>query len=317
MTQYYFRLRFYFPKHHSVNSDASTLEFAVPLEGNSLRLSPQDGDGTIKSARHMVLAGGPYTNSDAAEDAGKRAKHALIQYAIHEQVGIDLGKDQTTGGLSGSAKVKIAQDTGIQIINDVHGLLVYAGSPNTKFSRGNPVTLIIGRQEADFITRIQNAYAQDFHLTDKERVAFELFSASQFELSTRSRFITLVMAIEASLQPMDREKQAQDHVERLIDLTANSGLSDSEKTSMIGSLKWLYQESIGKTGKRLANTLLGNEKYTNQTPAAFFTKCYTFRSQLMHNGTLSDHKTRLDSWVGELERFVADLLKASIRPEAA
>lgn len=317
MTQYYFRLRFYFPKHHSVNSDASTVEFAVPPEGNSLRLSPQDGDGTIKSARHMVLAGGPYADSDRAEDAGTRARHALIQYAIHSLVGIDLGKDQATGGLSKYAKDKIAQDTGIQIINDAHGLLVYAGGPNTKFIRANPVTLILGRQETDFISRVQHAYPQEFQLSDKERVAFELFSASQFELSTRSRFITLVMAIEALLQPADREKQAQDHVARLIDLTANSGLPDSEKTSMIGSLKWLYQESIGKTGKRLAGTLLGNEAYADKTPAAFFTKCYTIRSQLVHNGSLSDRKTRLDSWVGELERFVADLLKASIRPVAA
>jgi len=317
MTQYYFRLRFYFPKHHSVNSDASTLEFAVPPEGNSLRLSPQDGDGTIKSAHHMVLAGGPYADSDRAQDAGARARHALIQYAIHSHVGIDLGKDRATGGLSKYSKDKIAQDTGIQIINDVHGLLVYAGGTNTKFIRGNPATLILGRQEADFITQVQHTYAQDFQLTDKEGVAFELFSASQFELSTRSRFITLVMAIEALLWPMDREKQAQEHVARLIDLTENSGLPDSEKTSMIGSLEWLYQESIGKTGMKLANKLLGNEKYADKTPATFFTKCYTFRSQLMHNGTLTDHKTHLNSWVGELERFVADLLKASIRPVAS
>ncbi|MCA9073036.1 MAG: hypothetical protein KDA84_29140, partial [Planctomycetaceae bacterium] len=249
-----------------------------------------------------------------AEDAGTRARHALIQYAIHSHVGIDLGKDQATGGLSKYAKDKVAQDTGIQIINDVHGLLVYAGGSNTKFIRGNPVTIILGRQETDFISRVQHAYTQKFQLSNKERVAFELFSGSQFELSTRSRFITLVMAIEALLQPADREERAQEHVTRLIDLTTNSALQENERTSIIGSLKWLYQESIGKTGKRLADKLLGNEKYADKTPASFFTKCYTIRSQLVHNGTLSDQKTHIDSWVGELERFVADLLKASIRP---
>lgn len=93
MVQYYFRLRFYFPAHHSVNSDASALEIPVAPEGNSLRLSPQDGDGTINSARHMVLSGGPYSDFDYAQDAGTRARHALIQYAIHSRVGIDLGKD--------------------------------------------------------------------------------------------------------------------------------------------------------------------------------------------------------------------------------
>lgn len=317
MVQYYFRLRFYFPAHHSVNSGASTLEIPVAPEGNSLRLSPQDGDGTINSARHMVLSGGPYSDFDYAQDAGTRARHALIQYAIHSRVGIDLKKDQSTGGLSKYAKDKVAQDTGIQIINDVHGLLVYAGGATTKFIRGNPATLILGRQEADFITQVQRSYTQDFRLTDKESVVFELFSASQFELSTRSRFITLVMAIEALLRPKDREKQVQKYVARLIDFTANSDLPDSEKKSLIGSLKWLNQESIGKTGRRLATKLLGSEKYADRTPAALFTKCYTFRSQLMHNGTLSDGKTHLDSWVGEIERFVADLLKASIRPVPA
>lgn len=136
-------------------------------------------------------------------------------------------------------------------------------------------------------------------------------------MSTRRRFITLVMAIEALLRPIDREKQIQKYVARLIDFTANSDLPASEKESFIGSLKWLNQESIGKTGRRLATKLLGGEKYADRPPPAFFTKCYTFRSQLVHNGTLSDGKTHLDSWVGEFERFVADLLKASIRPVSA
>ncbi len=245
-----------------------------------------------------------------------RATHALIQYAIHSRVGIDLGKGQATGGLSEYAKEKILQDTGIHIINDVHGLLVYAGGASTKFIRANPVTLTLGRQEADFVTQLQHAYAQDYCLTCKQSVAFELFSAAQFESSIRSRFITLVMAIEALLQPIDRKQQAHEHVARLIGVTANSGLPDSEKKSLITSLEWLYQESIGKTGRRLARRLLGNEKYAERAPAAFFTDCYAFRSQLVHNGTLSDDKVRLESWLGELERFVADLLKASIRPLA-
>jgi hypothetical protein len=314
MVQYYFRLRFYFPAHHSINSDASTIEIPVAPEGNNLRLSPLDGEGTIKSARHMVLSGGPYSDFDYAQDAGTRARHALIQYAIHSRVGIDLGKDRATGGLSKYAKDKIERNTGIQIINDVHGLLVYAGVGNTKFMHVNPATLILGRGEFDFITQVQQTYAQHFRLTDKESVAFELFSASQFELSTRSRFITLVMAIEALLMPVVRKKVVHDHVAHLVDFTANSDLPESEKASLIGSLEWLYQESISKTGRRLASKLLGNEYYANMMPASFFTKCYTFRSQLVHSGTLSDGKINLDSWVGELERFVADLLKASIRP---
>lgn len=317
MEQFYFRLRFYFPPHHSINSDTSTLEISITSEQTILRLSPQDGDGTIKSARHMVLAGGPYSTLDMAHDAGTRARHALIQYSIKSRVGIDLGKDRATGGLSKYAKDKIAQDIGIHVINDVHGLLVYAGTEDTKFIRGNRASIISNRDHADFLKRFKDAYVQDYCLTDKQSVAFELFSASHFELSPRSRFITLVMAIEALMQPLDREKEAQEHVTALIDLTANSGLSSDEKQSLEDSLRWLYKESIGNTGRKMANRLSGKEQYAGKNAAAFFTKCYSFRSQLMHKGTITDGNINLDAWLGELERFVADLLNASIRPLTA
>jgi hypothetical protein len=265
----------------------------------------------------MVLAGGPYSTHVQAEDAGIRARHALIRYAVQSRVAIDLGQNRATGGLSDYAKKEIAQHTGVQVLNDVHGLLVYAGKEHTRFIRGNRMSLTLGRPYEEFAELFTREFVRNFRLTEKQDIAFELFSASQFELSTKSRFLTLVMAVEALLAPIDREDEVCRHVGALIDQTENSSLPMAEKQSLTSSLNWLYKESIGKTGRRLAADLLGTEKYANVPAPAFFTMCYSLRSQLVHNGSITDKSVNLDSLVGEVERFVADLLSHSIQPESA
>ena len=315
MAAFYFRLRFHLPQHHSINCDDAELE--IPTDGDqpNLRLKANDGNGSIKSARRLTLSGGPYKSKEDAFAAGSKARHALMRYSIRSRVGIDLGKNRSSGGMSKYFKAKIASETGVQILDDVHGLLVYDGTQETKFVYvGGALTL--GHQVAVFLELFQQANASQFQPTDKQEVAFELFGAAQFEPSPRSRFLTLVMAIEALLQPADRDQEVQDHVQSLIDQTEQSKLPENEKTSLSGSLKWLFKDSIRRTGKLLAEELLAGNEYGGRTPGSFFSYCYDLRCQLVHKGAIADDTVRLGNVVVELEQFVAHLLEASIQPIA-
>ncbi len=316
MDTFYFRLRFHLPQHHYINCDDAEIEITTEGDQPNLRLKTHYGDGSIKSGRRLILSGGPYKSKEDASAAGSQAYHALMRYSIRSRVGIDLGKNRSTGGMSKYLKDKIASEKGVQILDDVHGLLVYDGTQETKFAYVGCVSFIHGKQVPVFLELFQQANASRFRPTDKQEVAFELFGAAQFEPSPRSRFLTLVMAIEALLQPADRHQAVQDHVRSLIAQTAQSALPENEKASLRGALQSLSKDSIGRTGKLLAKDLLAGNEYGGKTPGSFFQYCYELRSQLVHNGAIADDTVKLGSVVAELERFVADLLEASVQPIA-
>ena len=313
MASFYFRLRFHLPKHHSINCENQNLEIPTHDDEPPIRLRGHDGDGTIKSARRLILSGGPYSSEHEASAAGIRARNALMLYSIRSHVGIDLGKNHSTGGMSNHLKKVLESQSGAQFFDDVHGLFIYDGMEETRFVHVGDATLIAGHSMGAFVEQFQQAHSSEFAPTPKQEVAFELFGAAQFELSLRSRFLTLVMSIESLLDPIDRERPVQDHVRTLIERTEQSELSTNERESLVGSLRWLLKDSIGRTGTKLATRLLGGNTYGGTIPGRFFRHCYDLRSQLVHRGESADD---LGTVAGELERFVADLLNASIQPIA-
>lgn len=91
----------------------------------------------------------------------------------------------------------------------------------------------------------------------------------------------LMMAVETLIEPAPRPDAVRAHVERVIALTKQADLPEVEKDSVVGSLRWLLNETICQAGRRLAESLKGRA-YMEQTPAKFFTSCYELRSRLVH-----------------------------------
>jgi len=139
-------------------------------------------------------------------------------------------------------------------------------------------------------------------------LALELYSASFFEPTVRARFLTLMMAIETLIKPKKRIGKGKEFVEYLIGQAKQSNLINSERQSLLGSLQWLLKESISKTGRDLADKYIGEQKYLNKPPKHFFAYCYSIRSELVHQGYAKDESLNFGTLVGELQRFVADLL---------
>ena len=93
----------------------------------------------------------------------------------------------------------------------------------------------------------------------------------------------------------------------MIALTEESGLPTSEIRSLIGSMRWLLDESIGQAGRKLARRL-EPKRYSEMAPAAFFTTCYELRSRLLHGHYPLPARQEIDRWAAPLEVFAADLL---------
>ncbi len=152
-------------------------------------------------------------------------------------------------------------------------------------------------------------------ISDREKTAFALYSGSMFVSSLAdARFLMLMMAIETLIEQEFRSDAAVSHVNQLIHETQTAGLSTDETRSLVSSLEFLRQESIGGAGRQLVRGL-GDRVYGNsvkESPAKFFTGCYNLRSNLVHGShprpTFSDVNER----VAGLEMMVADLLSGEL-----
>ena len=306
-----FRLRFRIPRDEAIKCEEVVIDIPTGDSEHRLQLTGADKEKPIDSARWLVLTGADYTSQEEARRAGAKARDALRRCSIKSGVPIDLGDDKASGGFSKYMKDKIQAETGIRVIDDVHGLLIYDGACETWFARLSG-SLTAVTSVSTFLAPFEATYAAGLMLTARQGLAFTLLASAGFEPSARSRFLTLVMAIEALLEPESRQEAAQSHVRSLIQQTRESPLQPRGKNSLIGSLQWLLKDSITRTGKKLATRLLGDKRYADRDAASFFTHCYALRSQLVHCGRTADQSTEISAINAELRRFVTDLLDASI-----
>lgn len=123
----------------------------------------------------------------------------------------------------------------------------------------------------------------------------------------------LVMAIEALLEPACRSTEATAHVEDLIRATkGRANLSERQRSSLMGSLRWLRFESINQTGRKLAEDRLGGRTYAGRKPGPFFSYCYDLRSKLVHALDTLPTRDEIATAAAHLEVFVSDLLSGKL-----
>jgi hypothetical protein len=201
--------------------------------------------------------------------------------------------------------------------NDIQGIDIYPAEEDIVFLRFGPLKAKVGKSVEGFTTEIRDIGARLWQPSMKQRVASELFCASFFDLVYRSRFITLVTAVEALLEPRTRSVSVQDIIDQAKALTATLSKLEPARESLLSSLEHLREDSIGQAGRHLADQLLGNKIYTEMTPGKFFSKCYSIRSQTVHNGIPDDPDVDFLVLANLCQQFVGDLLLASFASSAA
>ena len=313
MSNYHIRIRFRI--HGSLSHEGSAFDVGASSRGDSYALSAFDGP-SIEEAQWLVLksTGEGFSTKDEAVHAGRRAKNAISWSSARMRVGVDLGDDKPHGGASEYLKKLVMEESGIRLLDDPHGLVVYEEDVlhPTRFTSVSG-ELQVGRPISAFADYFLQAMNMDLCLTDKETLAFELYGLSHFESAPRARFVTLISAIETILDTKQRNAEALKHVERLIEFTRKSGLSLPERDSLSTSLGQLKRESISKAGRDLVGTLLESNKYGGEQAKDFFQHCYNIRSALLHRGKPSDDSVNLGLLVVQLDHLVADLLVAITR----
>ena len=261
----------------------------------------------ISEARELLVVGGPYNSADTAGLVGARYKEALAVAFARLQLGVDAAGLFQTGQFFTSGLNLLAAGQDHRVLNDAQGLTVFDSAIPTKFARLGNAQMRHGISSPRF-TRILTAILErDVRLSEREELALELYHASHFEELERSRFLTLMIAIEALLDPKERDSPALELVATFLKSVAEASELDAlTKASLLGSLQFLRRDSISQTGRALSRERLGDRLYEGMRSDKFFTHCYEIRSDIVHRGHVRDKRSGLPT--GELDRFVSDLL---------
>lgn len=311
MKKYDFRLRFNLSESYRIESDAEELELLALQPGERIRLCSSEDGEPIKNNVSAIVKGGLYGSENQARDAAERSKLALLYWAVEKRVGIDFGDGKPRSSLTKYGLAKTQANLGRPVRNDIHGIDVYEHDEKLMFVKTS-ANAVVGKGSNPLIETFHRQYVTAWRPTEKQVVASEIYASSFFDVSARSRFITLVTAVEALLEPLKRPDEVQSLVAELEAKTRLSTIDKPTKESIIGSLQRLGEQSIGQAGRELACRLLPNEIFDGQSSAEFFNSCYNFRSQILHNGKISDKLVDIRQLANATEMFVARLLLESL-----
>ena len=308
-----FRYRIKFFVHFPGKIRDEEKKITCQLSNNTtLSLNSYNGEKITESTTFVISCGG-FSSEEEAFIQGSNVKKSLLISGPLLGIGIDAGKDLASSRMSTGMKNSMFEKTGVKIIEDVHGLSVYSEEHPTRVLSFSSSGIVQPWTASQFINTIKSLSSSKLELTEKELLCLELYGASHFESSVRATFLTLVLAIESLLEPEKRGKEATKHVDLLIKLTNEyCRLSSAEKSSIKGSLQWLYQDSISQSLKKLASTYLSHKEYCGLSSQKFISKCYEFRSNLVHSGKLKDKKENLSVYTSQLNVFLSDLLQEKI-----
>lgn len=312
MPNYTFRVRFLRSPTDTLNIDAARWEWHPGKSTPALLLCSHNQQESIEKSKQLVLKSEGWPSPEGAAVAAAKYTDALALSLARLRIGADFGSRAPKSVVTEAGLAMLEAQTGHRYLNDVHGLLLYESEPPPRFASSR-LDVVRGVPKDRFERVFSYAVEHPRELSDHERLSLDLFNASYFQNSADSRFLMLMMAVEALLIPALRSPAATAHVDALKRMTRESDkLSTQEKGSLLGSLTWLLRESINQTGRRLAEERLGSRTYTDMKPPAFFSYCYDLRSRLVHGNPPFPTQQEIGSAVGQLEVFVSDLLAGEL-----
>jgi len=311
---YCFRLPFTMPSRTLLGLTEEQF-FLQDSGGRRVWLKSTAADGErLYDATNLVLRGAGYANEEEAAREGERWRDVITRAFARVHLAADFGDRRPFGTLTKDGEAWFSEQVGHPVLGDLPGVQGFVDQPGLRCVASNAEGCKRPSEERNRLVLTEAARLNE-PLKGPERLAFDLYSGSFFQPSADSRLLMLTMAVETLLDLHPRSDAASTHVTAKMEATeANTGLTQPERESLRGSLKWLQDESIGQAGRRLARTL-EPRMYGDKAPAAFFTRCYEMRSALAHGHVPRPDRGDVDVLAADLEIFVGDLLAGQLLTE--
>lgn len=314
MGDFRFRIRFHLQGADRIDIAEETAVIVEGSGGNPSLILHSGIKGTlIKAQSRLVVRGMAYESREAALAAAQLVRDRLLAFAVRSRLGIDLGDDRLRGRFTPSGLADLEAQYNQPVMNDRHGVEVWESAVSTLFVDLPMInSALIGGER--FLQSFRELLGGPSPFAGKEALAAELFTLSHFDTSFRSRFLTLMTALESLLSPAPRSKSMLDFIDetqkRLKEWPVNekSPQEIDARNLLASGLHGLKKASIGQAGSTLAGDLLGSRTYMDKSAAEFFSFIYKIRSKIVHSGKASDANLDLLHVANVTSQFVADLL---------
>lgn len=262
----------------------------------------------LAEVTEAALYGSGYANPQQAESAGERWRSVLQVSFARLNIGVDFYErvHDLMGRASDEWLAQLSQEHGRRVVNDQPGVVTYE-EPRPLFVSGKAEGVVRPSTRRAAGTFAAADGLRDLEVSELDRLAFEVYAASFYQPSADARLLLAIMAVESLIEPLPRPPAVQEFVDDMMRQVRDSGLPKDQISSLIGSMKWLRNESIGQAGRRVVS-VLGERKYHGMSPAKFFTKCYELRSALVHGDQTRPNLQEVDVHASVLQSMVGELL---------
>jgi hypothetical protein len=310
LCMYKLRIKFNLSQSTYLGVDESSYYIDV-LSRKYLLSSPEEGK-KISESSTLILTGTGFETEADANAYGKNITNILRVCSVKLRVGINLGNNKSSGGISDYFRDLLFQETGQIVLNEIDGLMTYEDTDNTKIASVS-ANAILTKDIKGFEATFKKLHDSSITLSDKLIYAFEFYNLTQFNTSSRIKFLLFIITIESLIEAKERRSDVINHVNHIIHLTKeNMDLNQEEKQSLISSLSYLKNESISASGRNIVSEYLKGKTYNEKQASRFFTECYNIRSKLVHNGKWHDEYEPITN---ELGNMVTDLLISIVERE--
>lgn len=318
MPSFLFKLTFHVEGGTLVDDDSESIQIDFRGSLGTVEIGVRHAE-SLSEASWFVLTGRGYQTEEEARQAGERARELVYFLQVERDVDIDLGDDEKTGMVGDVVKesMKAASEKEIEVHYSTHGLAVYPEEPQPLIASGQAGLTVQRNWERTVQELLPDLHESELSLDERTSLACSLYGSAQSTNSPRATFLFLVTAIESLLEPEERSEGAVSLVDGFIEKVKMSCLDESERDSLIGSLRWLRQDSITRTGEQLVEKHLGEAEYDGMEAPDFFRKCYSIRSELLHEGEPKDESIDVFRLANSLDEMVSNLLASVCGVEGA
>ncbi len=308
-SDYTVRIRFRLPGNRSLNIDDTEIVIGNYSEYGEVLLKSADNQSPIKEADWLVVKVSSFPSKEIAESSALEIEDVICRSLAHLNIGADFGRRIHGGGFFKEYLNQLSGQSDQVVLNDEVGAMIFPTELNPIVARPGEMTFTVSVQADKLLGACQLALAERQKLTERERMAFDLFTmAHKVNESADARFVLLFAAVETLLVPKSRPEVSRDHVDHLIDITKEAELPATEKQSLVGTLNWLKAHSIRSSGKAFIRGELGTKEYNGVVAERFFVNCYDLRNRLLHGQKPHVDWREVSNIVGYLEIMVSNLL---------
>ena len=279
-----------------------------------IETASRDSQVPIVESDVLIIRSAGWETAGTATTVGEQLADLICRTFARLHIAVDRGvRSASESNFTEAFRQSIGRNEGRIVLNDKFGVSVYPTEPRPLFLGGSGSGAWPPISEQKLVDSFSAGLSLKDSLTERERNAFDLFSSSrEVRSSPEAQFALLFTAIETLLEVRPRPIRVQEHVDQLVRLTRDANLEESEKQSLMGTLRWLKSHSIRKSGREFVTERLGRRDYSSRSPATLFLECYDLRNRLVHGAQPFPDREEIRKLINPLDRMVCDILTGAL-----